>query len=849
MRKVCILFFVSASNNVMKIFRTVFAFGFLAALAFAQTNNARMLSGVNYQTGTTYTFVALDATRIVNFANASPIAASLPSGVNLGFGAGIEFAVVNKGTGTVTITCSSCTINGVGALALSSAQSAELFSDGVNYVAALGAGTSGGGNVPTGVAVGSHLISTGVSLPPAYQVIPYPDPRNYGVDCTGVLDSTSAAQTFVNTAFSSAPNAGKIILPHPCAISISSQITFSSMYGIHFDGGGSQGQAPLDVGFVWHGASNGSPILVNKTRDAVFENFYVYCPTGCNNGITLDEVGGGGGIITNDELNNISIFNNVQNSSFHGINVCPNAPGNCEDLRLNAINVVCPGPTPTANNNGTAILFMGGVSAQPFGSSITDPEIAGCSRGIDVEGVNVLKISGGLFESNYTDVYCGSGRGVFWGFTRSEQSLNQVQLDNNCIDFTTDHVSFGGLTGGTTTYNYIQSTGGTRLKISNNDWDNTAVTPVAGPSGGNSAALESENNNYPNGTTCPNWGLFGHGTESIQDNCTDSQGLYSLLVGNRELELVGKASPGAGISVRSPALVLQGSNFGIGADGSSITHVPFGNNLSSYLAISHPYTTSFFMSPPAFVGGTSVSQVATPTLFSVTATGTPGSTSYTYKIVATDGVGGTTPASAAGTNASGNATLSGNNCNRLNWFENSGAYKYLVYRTASGGTPSSTGLVATVWPSQETPTGYLLFDCGLTGDSSSPPSTNTTGQIISALPTGLPPLVLASTTPVANLTVSNHPTLQDCGTTSTCANTQKTAALIVRGSVAFPTASTVTVTSLPFTNSTSYSCTAGDATTAAGVINATTYTSGSSVTFTETNGVNTDTIRYLCAGF
>jgi hypothetical protein len=125
----------------------------------------------------------------------------------------------------------------------------------------------------------------------------------------------------------------------------------------------------------------------------------------------------------------------------------------------------------------------------------------------------------------------------------------------------------------------------------------------------------------------------------------------------------------------------------------------------------------------------------------------------------------------------------------------------------------------------------------------------TASQFTSTLATGTAPFSIASTTPVGTLTVSNHPTLQDCGTTSTCANTQKTAALIVRGSVAFPTAPTVTVTSLPFTGAANYSCTASDVTTATGVVNATAYTSGSSVTFTETNGVNTDTMRYICAGF
>jgi hypothetical protein len=123
------------------------------------------------------------------------------------------------------------------------------------------------------------------------------------------------------------------------------------------------------------------------------------------------------------------------------------------------------------------------------------------------------------------------------------------------------------------------------------------------------------------------------------------------------------------------------------------------------------------------------------------------------------------------------------------------------------------------------------------------------GQIASTLPTGTAPFSITSTTPVANLTVSNHPTLEDCGSTTTCAKTQEISALIVRGSVAFPTASTVTVTSLPFTSESTYSCTAADATTAGGIVNATTYRSGSSVTFTETSGVNTDTMRYICVGY
>jgi hypothetical protein len=75
-----------------------------------QTNVALMLSGVNYQTGTSYTFVAQDSTRVSSFSNASSVAVSLPSGLTSNFGAGTVFTAKNTDTGQVTFTCFSCTI-------------------------------------------------------------------------------------------------------------------------------------------------------------------------------------------------------------------------------------------------------------------------------------------------------------------------------------------------------------------------------------------------------------------------------------------------------------------------------------------------------------------------------------------------------------------------------------------------------------------------------------------------------------------------------------------------------------------------------------------------------------------
>src|SRR6266568_2232702 len=104
----------------------------LAAASLAQTNNARMVSGTNLQTGSTYSFVAADATRVVVFSNASPVAATLPSGLTSNFGAGNVFAIQNIGAGAVTITCSGCLIystNSAGSatLVLASGQGVDLW--------------------------------------------------------------------------------------------------------------------------------------------------------------------------------------------------------------------------------------------------------------------------------------------------------------------------------------------------------------------------------------------------------------------------------------------------------------------------------------------------------------------------------------------------------------------------------------------------------------------------------------------------------------------------------------------------------------------------------------------------
>lgn len=124
-------------------------------------------------------------------------------------------------------------------------------------------------------------------------------------------------------------------------------------------------------------------------------------------------------------------------------------------------------------------------------------------------------------------------------------------------------------------------------------------------------------------------------------------------------------------------------------------------------------------------GGVTVPQLATPVISGITQTGTPGSTTYKYKVVAKLVNGQTTDASAEVTTTTGNATLNGTNRNQISWNIVNGAYQYLVYRTFSGGTPSTTGLITTI--SSTTTLSYL--DAGAAGDGSTPPTINSTGNV------------------------------------------------------------------------------------------------------------------------
>jgi hypothetical protein len=124
--------------------------------------------------------------------------------------------------------------------------------------------------------------------------------------------------------------------------------------------------------------------------------------------------------------------------------------------------------------------------------------------------------------------------------------------------------------------------------------------------------------------------------------------------------------------------------------------------------------------------------------------------------------------------------------------------------------------------------------------------------LVSSVATGTAPLTITSTTPVANLVVSKHPTEQFCGTTSTCSATAETGPKIVFGSAPLVsgTPSTVTISGISpaFTATADYVCTVTAQSGAGSALLSVANVSASSFTIT---GPATDTrvVNYICVGF
>ncbi|MBT9156976.1 MAG: hypothetical protein DDT37_01979 [Firmicutes bacterium] len=119
-------------------------------------------------------------------------------------------------------------------------------------------------------------------------------------------------------------------------------------------------------------------------------------------------------------------------------------------------------------------------------------------------------------------------------------------------------------------------------------------------------------------------------------------------------------------------------------------------------------------------GGLIVTPITSPAAPTVSVQGTAGTTTYGYRVTARSRVGETL-ASPETTITTGNATLSATNFNRITWTAVPGAVDYRVWRTFSGGTPATTGVIAT--------TAVLTVDDTGLAAAGVIPTTDTSGNV------------------------------------------------------------------------------------------------------------------------
>jgi hypothetical protein len=499
-------------------------------------------------TTSTDTILYSDNTSRVAYQGSVAVATSLPTPTTLG---NSTFAVrlTNNTTGSstaVTVTPTTLQINGASTLVIPQKTSCLITVD----VSGSFWNTDCSTALPIGVAVGSQLASNGASQPPVYQTKPAFDARDYGVTGNGTTDDTTAMQNAINAAcntggFGSILNFGN---QSNVVLKITSTLTVSKCAGMTIDGGQSQGQATTGAAggansgntiIEWYGATGGTVLEINQTRDSVFRNFTVftnatsYTAAGANTGILIDEIGTVTNITTNNHFENIQVYNgNAANSNFIGINICPTAPGNCEEQNFDRLNIGCGFASPvTSTNTGTGIKYAGG---QPFYTYLHWSTVVYCSTGIDVEAANVLDLNGGLMGNNYTDLYVNGGRGVSYRHFRSENGTAQIVIGNasssSAHDLTIEENSFAALTASTTTISFPYTNTGGIIRLIKNDWDTSSTVTAWGPTGSGAfvGTFHAENNHYPSSTLCPVANLGSAlRFELVHEDCNSGTGVVA----------------------------------------------------------------------------------------------------------------------------------------------------------------------------------------------------------------------------------------------------------------------------------------------------------------------------------
>jgi hypothetical protein len=170
---------------------------------------------------------------------------------------------------------------------------------------------------------------------------------------------------------------------------------------------------------------------------------------------------------------------------------------------------------------------------------------------------------------------------------------------------------------------------------------------------------------------------------------------------------------------------LNGSNVAVGGIGNLAAGIGVGNGALGDNTGTLGAGTAYLPTLNVGAGSGALTTVGGPFV-----TGTSGATTYTYVIVPKSANGADGTANRTNTTTTGNATLSATNYNALNLGTIAGVASFDIYRTVGGATQ---GKIANVTSSAQcgnpTTSTWCFSDTGLAGDSSTAPTTDTSGAL------------------------------------------------------------------------------------------------------------------------
>lgn len=119
-------------------------------IEISTTPSFSLSEAVSAQTGTSYTLLTTDRSKLITLSNASSIAITIPQADTANFPDGWYCDINNKGAGTATLTPNTSTIDGLATYTMRSGETIRVVSDGTNYQLASVGGKAPVVNAQTG---------------------------------------------------------------------------------------------------------------------------------------------------------------------------------------------------------------------------------------------------------------------------------------------------------------------------------------------------------------------------------------------------------------------------------------------------------------------------------------------------------------------------------------------------------------------------------------------------------------------------------------------------------------------------------------------------------------------------